>query len=180
MFSSQFWKFEEPYTWVNSGGLGTMGFSIPAAIGAKVARPDRTVWAVDGDGCFQMTAQELVTASVERIPIKVAVLNNSYLGMVRQWQEMFYDERYSEVYLSPELPDFVKWAEAMGCVGIRVESPEEVEPAIALANSINDRSVVVEFRVDAGEKVFPMVPAGFGNDDVLLHPNQNDRREFLR
>jgi len=180
MFSSQFWKFEEPYTWVNSGGLGTMGFSIPAAIGAKVARPDRTVWAVDGDGCFQMTAQELVTASVERIPIKVAVMNNSYLGMVRQWQEMFYDERYSEVYLSPELPDFVKWAEAMGCVGIRVESPEEVEPAIALANSINDRSVVIEFRVDAGEKVFPMVPAGFGNDDVLLHPNQNDRREFLR
>ena len=180
MFSSQFWKFEEPYTWVNSGGLGTMGFSIPAAIGAKVARPDRTVWAVDGDGCFQMTAQELVTASVERIPIKVAVMNNSYLGMVRQWQEMFYDERYSEVYLSPELPDFVKWAEAMGCVGIRVESPEEVEPAIALANSINDRSVVIEFRVDAGEKVFPMVPARFGNDDVLLHPNQNDRREFLR
>ena len=180
MFSSQFWKFEEPYTWVNSGGLGTMDLSIPAEIGAKVARPDRTVWAVDGDGCFQMTAQELVTASVERIPIKVAVLNNSYLGMVRQWQEMFYDERYSEVYLSPELPDFVKWAEAMGCVGIRVESPEEVEPAIALANSINDRSVVVEFRVDAGEKVFPMVPAGFGNDDVLLHPNQNDRREFLR
>ncbi len=180
MWSSQYWHFNEPYTWVNSGGLGTMGFSIPAAIGAKVGCPDRTVWAVDGDGCFQMTAQELVTASVERIPIKVAVLNNSYLGMVRQWQEMFYEERYSEVYLSPELPDFVKWAEAMGCVGIRVESPEEVEPAIALANSINDRSVVIEFRVDAGEKVFPMVPAGSGNDDVLLHPNQNERREFLR
>ncbi len=180
MWSSQYWHFNEPYTWVNSGGLGTMGFSIPAAIGAKVGCPDRTVWAVDGDGCFQMTAQELVTASVERIPIKVAVLNNSYLGMVRQWQEMFYEERYSEVYLSPELPDFVKWAEAMGCVGIRVESPEEVEPAIALANSINDRSVVIEFRVDAAEKVFPMVPAGYGNDDVLLHPNQNDRREFLR
>ena len=180
MWSSQYWHFNEPYTWVNSGGLGTMGFSIPAAIGAKVGCPDRTVWAVDGDGCFQMTAQELVTASVERIPIKVAVLNNSYLGMVRQWQEMFYEERYSEVYLSPELPDFVKWAEAMGCVGIRVESPEEVEPAIALANSINDRSVVIEFRVDAGEKVFPMVPAGYGNDDVLLHPNQDDRREFLR
>jgi len=180
MWSSQYWHFNEPYTWVNSGGLGTMGFSIPAAIGAKVGCPDRTVWAVDGDGCFQMTAQELVTASVERIPIKVAVLNNSYLGMVRQWQEMFYEERYSEVYLSPELPDFVKWAEAMGCVGIRVESPEEVEPAIALANSINDRSVVIEFRVDAGEKVFPMVPAGYGNDDVLLHPNQDERREFLR
>jgi len=180
MWSSQYWKFNEPYTWVNSGGLGTMGFSVPAAIGAKVGRPDRTVWAVDGDGCFQMTAQELVTASVERIPIKVAVLNNSYLGMVRQWQEMFYEERYSEVYLSPELPDFVKWAEAMGCVGIRVESPEEVEPAIEKANSIDDRSVVVEFRVDAGEKVFPMVPAGQSNDDVILHPEQSSRREFLR
>ncbi len=180
MWSSQYWKFNEPYTWVNSGGLGTMGFSVPAAIGAKVGRPDRTVWAVDGDGCFQMTAQELVTASVERIPIKVAILNNSYLGMVRQWQEMFYEERYSEVYLSPELPDFVKWAESMGCIGIRVESPEEVQPAIEKANSIDDRSVVVEFRVDAGEKVFPMVPAGFSNDDVLLHPDQSDRREFLR
>jgi acetolactate synthase-1/2/3 large subunit len=180
MWSSQYWKFNEPYTWVNSGGLGTMGFSVPAAIGAKVGRPDRTVWAVDGDGCFQMTAQELVTASVERIPIKVAILNNSYLGMVRQWQEMFYEERYSEVYLSPELPDFVKWAESMGCIGIRVESPEEVQPAIEKANSIDDRSVVVEFRVDAGEKVFPMVPAGFSNDDVLLHPDQNGRREFLR
>ena len=123
MWSSQYWRFNEPYTWVNSGGLGTMGFCVPAAIGAKVGRPDRTVWAIDGDGCFQMTAQELVTASVERIPIKVGILNNSYLGMVRQWQEMFYDERYSEVYLSPELPDFVKWAEAMGCVGIRVDQP---------------------------------------------------------
>ncbi len=160
MWSSQYWRFTEPYTWVNSGGLGTMGFSVPAAIGAKVGRPDRTVWAIDGDGCFQMTAQELVTASTERIPIKVAILNNSYLGMVRQWQEMFYDERYSEVYLSPDLPDYVKWAEAMGCVGIRVESPEEVQPAIDKANTIDDRPVVVDFRVDAGEKVFPMVPAG--------------------
>jgi acetolactate synthase I/II/III large subunit len=180
MWSSQYWTFNEPYTWVNSGGLGTMGFSIPAAIGAKIGRPDRTVWAIDGDGCFQMTAQELVTATVERIPIKVGLLNNSYLGMVRQWQEMFYDERYSEVYLSTDVPDYVKWAESMGCVAIRVESPEEVEPAIEKANSINDRSVVVEFRVDAGEKVFPMVPAGFGNDDVLLHPSQSERRDFLK
>ena len=179
MWSSQYWQFEEPYTWVNSGGLGTMGFSIPAAIGAKVGHPEKTVWAIDGDGCFQMTAQELVTASVERIPIKVAILNNSYLGMVRQWQEMFYEERYSEVYLSPEVPDFVKWAEAMGCVGIRVDSPEEVEPAIEKANSINDRSVVVDFRVDAREKVFPMVPAGFSNDDLLLPPSQNETRRFL-
>ena len=179
MWSSLHWNFREPYTWVNSGGLGTMGFSIPAAIGAKVGRPDRTVWAVDGDGCFQMTAQELVTASVERIPIKVALLNNSYLGMVRQWQEMFYDERYSEVYLSTDCPDYVKWAEAMGCVGIRVESPEEVEPAIEKANSINDRTVVVEFRTDADEKVFPMVPAGLSNDDLIVHPTQQAIRNRL-
>ncbi|HEY3486236.1 MAG TPA: acetolactate synthase large subunit [Ilumatobacteraceae bacterium] len=179
MWASQFWNFSEPYSWVNSGGLGTMGFSVPAAIGAKMGRPDRTVWAVDGDGCFQMTAQELVTATVERIPIKVALLNNSYLGMVRQWQEMFYGERYSEVYLSTDVPDYVKWAESMGCVAIRVESPEEVEPAIEKANSINDRSVVVEFRVDAGEKVFPMVPAGQSNDDILLHPSQADRKGAL-
>jgi len=180
MWSSQYWTFNEPYTWVNSGGLGTMGFSVPAAIGAKVGRPDRTVWAIDGDGCFQMTAQELVTATVERIPIKVAILNNSYLGMVRQWQEMFYDERYSEVYLSPEVPNFVMWAEAMGCVGIRVDSPEEVQPAIDKANSINDRPVVIDFRVDAREKVFPMVPAGFGNDDMLLPEWQECNRGGLK
>ena len=179
MWSSQYWEFNEPYTWVNSGGLGTMGFSIPAAIGAKVGRPDRTVWAIDGDGCFQMTAQELVTAAVERIPIKVAILNNSYLGMVRQWQEMFYDERYSEVYLSPDGPNFVMWAEAMGCVGIRVDSPEEVQPAIDRANSIDDRPVVIDFRVDAREKVFPMVPTGFGNSDMLLPEFQEAHRGGL-
>jgi acetolactate synthase small subunit len=160
MWTSQYWRFTEPYTWVCSGGLGTMGFSIPAAIGAKAGMPERTVWAVDGDGCFQMTAQELVTATTERIPVKIAILNNAYLGMVRQWQEMFYDERYSEVYLSPDLPDYVKWAEAMGCVAIRVESPEEVGPAIRGRTPINDRPVVIEFRTDAAEKVFPMVPAG--------------------
>ncbi len=175
MWSSQYWKFRHPYTWVNSGGLGTMGFSVPAAIGAKVGAPDKMVWAVDGDGCFQMTNQELTTAAIERIPIKVAILNNSYLGMVRQWQEMFYEERYSEVYLSPELPDFVKLAEAMGCVGIRVDSPEEVQPAIDKANEINDRPVVVDFRTDENEKVFPMIPAGFTNDDVVLHGSQSER-----
>ncbi len=173
MWASQYWHFNEPYTWVNSGGLGTMGFSVPAAVGAKVGRPDRTVWAVDGDGCFQMTAQELVTASSERIPIKVAILNNAYLGMVRQWQEMFYEERYSEVYLSPDLPDYVKWAEAMGCVAFRVEDPDEVEPTIAKANAIDDRPVVIDFRTDAREKVFPMVPAGLSNDDVVVHPAQS-------
>lgn len=180
MWSSQYWRFNEPYTWVNSGGLGTMGFAVPAAIGAKVGRPDRTVWAIDGDGCFQMTAQELVTASLERIPIKVGILNNSYLGMVRQWQEMFYEERYSEVYLSTDVPNFAKWAEAMGCVGIRVDDPAEVESAIDKANSINDRPVVVDFRVDSGEKVFPMIAPGQSNDDIMLQPSQQSRREFLR
>jgi acetolactate synthase I/II/III large subunit len=172
MWASQYWRYNHPYTWINSGGLGTMGFSIPAAIGAKVGMPDRTVWAVDGDGCFQMTAQELVTASTERIPVKVALLNNAYLGMVRQWQEMFYDERYSEVYLSADVPDYVKWAEAMGCVALRAESPEEVGPVIDKANEIDDRPVVVEFRTDSREKVFPMVPSGRTNDDIQVPPFQ--------
>ncbi len=170
MWTSQYWRFNHPYTFVNSGGLGTMGFAVPAAIGAKVGRPDKMVWAVDGDGCFQMTAQELVTASAERIPVKIAILNNAYLGMVRQWQEMFYEERYSEVYLSPDLPDYVKWAEAMGCVGIRVESPEEIQPAIDKANAIDDRPVVIDFRTDSSEKVFPMVPAGASNDEIITGP----------
>jgi acetolactate synthase-1/2/3 large subunit len=172
MWSSQIWKFDSPNTWVNSGGLGTMGFAVPAAIGAKVGQPTKTVWAVDGDGCFQMTAQELVTASSERIPVKIAILNNAYLGMVRQWQELFYEERYSEVYLSPDLPDYKMWAEAMGCVGLRVEHPEEVVPAIEKANSIDDRPVVIDFRVDSEEKVYPMVPAGASNDDIILGPEQ--------
>ena len=173
MWTSQYWHFNHPYTWINSGGLGTMGFSIPAAIGAKVGMPDRTVWAVDGDGCFQMTAQELVTASTERIPVKIALLNNAYLGRVRQWQEMFYEERYSEVYLSPDLPDYVKWAEAMGCMALRVESPEEVAPAIEKANEVNDRPVVLEFRTDASEMVFPMVPSGKTNSEVVTGPAES-------
>jgi acetolactate synthase-1/2/3 large subunit len=170
MWTSQLWRFNHPYTWVNSGGLGTMGYAVPASIGAKVGQPDRMVWAVDGDGCFQMTAQELVTASAERIPVKIAILNNAYLGMVRQWQELFYEERYSEVYLSPDLPDYVKWAEAMGCVGLRVETPEDAVPAIEKANEIDDRPVVIDFRVDYREKVYPMVPAGASNDDIILGP----------
>jgi acetolactate synthase-1/2/3 large subunit len=174
MWTSQHWKFDHPYTWVNSGGLGTMGFAVPAAIGAKVGRPDRMVWAVDGDGCFQMTAQELVTASSERIPVKIAILNNAYLGMVRQWQELFYEERYSEVYLSPDLPDYKMWAEAMGCVGLRVEHPEEVQPAIDKANEIDDRPVVIDFRTDSTEKVYPMVPAGGPNDAIILDPSQGE------
>ena len=175
MWTSQYWKFNHPYTWVNSGGLGTMGFAIPAAIGAKAGRPDRMVWAVDGDGCFQMTAQELVTAATEGFPIKVALINNAYLGMVRQWQEMFYEERYSEVYLTRDVPDYKMWAEALGCVGLRVESPEEVGPAIAQANEIDDQPVVVEFRCEAEENVFPMVPAGMSNSDVVVDPSQRDQ-----
>jgi len=174
MWSSQFWRFNHPYTWINSGGLGTMGFAVPAAVGAKVGMPGRTVWAIDGDGCFQMTAQELVTASAERIPVKVAILNNAYLGMVRQWQELFYEERYSEVYLSPDLPDYKLWAEAMGCVGMRVEHPHEVAPAIEKANSIDDRPVVIDFRVDWTEKVYPMVAAGTSNDQVILGPEMGE------
>ncbi len=174
MWASQFWKFEEPGTWINSGGAGTMGFGVPSAIGAKVGRPDRTVWCIDGDGCFQMTAQELVTARAEGIPVKIAILNNAYLGMVRQWQEMFYEERYSEVYLSADLPDYVKWAEAMGCVGLRARTIEEMHEAIAKANEINDVPVVIDFRTDAREKVFPMVAAGASNDDIMVHPLQRE------
>ena len=172
MWASQFWHFNHPYTWINSGGLGTMGFAVPAAIGAKAGVPDRMVWAIDGDGCFQMTNQELVTARIENLPVRIAILNNGYLGMVRQWQELFYDERYSEVHLQPDLPDYKLLAEAMGCVGIRVEAPEEVQPAIEQANEIDDRPVVIDFRTEASENVYPMVPAGKSNSDVIVHPSQ--------
>jgi acetolactate synthase-1/2/3 large subunit len=174
MWASQYWNFDHPYTWINSGGLGTMGYAIPAAIGAKAGMPDRTVWAVDGDGCFQMTAQELVTATVEGFPIKVALLNNSYLGMVRQWQEMFYDERFSEVFLSKDVPDYKMWAQAMGCEAMRVDDPDEIDDAIIRANEIDDRPVVIDFRVMAEEKVYPMVPAGATNSDLVVPPSQAD------
>ena len=172
MWASQYWQFEHPYTWLNSGGLGTMGYSIPAAIGAKAGMPDKTVWAVDGDGCFQMTNQELITAAVEGIPIKVALLNNTYLGMVRQWQEMFYENRLSEVDLGGPIPDYIKMAEAMGCVAIRVEDPDEVDAAIERANEINDRPVVIEFLTEPNENVYPMVPGGKSNSEVVVPPFQ--------
>lgn len=172
MWASQYWKFEHPYTWLNSGGLGTMGYSIPAAIGAKVGMPDKTVWAVDGDGCFQMTCQELITAAVEKIPVKVALLNNTYLGMVRQWQEMFYENRLSEVDLSGPVPDYIKLSEAMGCVAIRVEDPDEVDEAIKRANAIDDAPVVVEFVTEPNENVYPMVPGGKSNSEVVVPPFQ--------
>ncbi len=171
MWASQFWSFNHPNTWINSGGLGTMGYAVPASIGAKAGCPDRMVWAIDGDGCFQMTAQELVTAATERLPVKVAILNNAFLGMVRQWQELFYGERYSEVHLTESLPDYRGWAESMGCEAMRITAPAEVRPAIEKANEINDRPVVIEFRVDPEENVYPMVPAGASNDDIVLSPD---------
>jgi acetolactate synthase-1/2/3 large subunit len=170
MYASQYWRFERPRHWINSGGLGTMGFAVPAAMGAKVGQPDKRVVAIDGDGCFQMTAQELATSNTEQIPFITAILNNGYLGMVRQWQELFFDERYSGVYLDPNVPDYVKLAEAYGAVGLRVESPEEVDAAIEKAYAVEDRSVVIDFRVDPREGVFPMVAAGTSNDDIILGP----------
>ncbi|GIU99414.1 MAG: acetolactate synthase [Actinomycetota bacterium] len=172
MWASQFWRFSEPRTWINSGGLGTMGFAVPAALGAAAGRPDKRVIAIDGDGCFQMTAQELATSTTERIPFITAVINNAHLGMVRQWQELFYEERYSQVYLSHEVPDYAKLAEAYGCVGLRAEHPEDVDAVIEKALSVTDRSVVIDFRCDPREMVFPMVPAGASNDDIILGPEQ--------
>jgi acetolactate synthase-1/2/3 large subunit len=169
MWAAQFISFENPRTWINSGGLGTMGFAIPAAMGAKIARPDAEVWAVDGDGCFQMTNQELATCAIEGAPIKVALINNGSLGMVRQWQSLFYSERYSQTDLathSHRIPDFVKLAEAFGCVGLRCEREEDVVDVINQARAINDRPVVIDFVVGADAQVWPMVAAGTGNDEI--------------
>ncbi|WP_028654228.1 acetolactate synthase large subunit [Nocardioides sp. J54] len=167
MWAAQFVGYERPNTWINSGGLGTMGFAVPGAMGAKVAMPDQTVWAVDGDGCFQMTNQELATCAINNIPIKVAVINNESLGMVRQWQTLFYNSRYSNTDLqSKRIPDFVKLAEAYGCVGLACESPDDVDATIAKAMEINDVPVVVDFRVHRDAMVWPMVAAGTSNDDI--------------
>ena len=170
MWAAQFISYEKPKTWLNSGGLGTMGFAIPAAMGAKLARPEAEVWAVDGDGCFQMTNQELATCAIEGAPIKVALINNGNLGMVRQWQTLFYGERYSQTDLathSQRIPDFVKLAEAMGCVGMRCERAEDVEDVIRAAREINDRPVVIDFIVGADAQVWPMVAAGTSNDQIM-------------
>lgn len=180
MWAAHFIEYDEPATWLNSGGLGTMGYAVPAAMGAKVGAPDRTVWAIDGDGCFQMTNQELVTAALNNIPIKVGIINNGALGMVRQWQTLFYNQRYSNTVLSSgssvdgaapprgtRVPDFVKLAEAMGCVGIRCEDPAQLDAVIEKANSINDRPVVVDFIVHEDAMVWPMVAAGTSNDEVM-------------
>ena len=171
MWAAQFIKHERPGQWVNSGGLGTMGFAVPAAMGAKVGDPSRTVWAIDGDGCFQMTNQELATCAINEIPIKVAVINNSSLGMVRQWQTLFYSERYSNTDLhtghgTARIPDFVKLAEAYGCVGLRCETPSDIDATIKRAMEIDDQPVVVDFTVSRDAMVWPMVAAGVSNDEI--------------
>jgi acetolactate synthase-1/2/3 large subunit len=169
MWASQFVKYEKPRTWLNSGGLGTMGYAVPAAMGAKVGAPDTPVWAIDGDGCFQMTNQELVTCALNNIPIKVAIINNESLGMVRQWQSLFYQNRYSNTDLhSKRIPDFAKLAEAMGCVGLRCDSKSDVDKIIKEANAINDAPVVVDFNVHRDAMVWPMVAAGTSNDDIMI------------
>ncbi len=169
MWAAQFVQYEKPRTWLNSGGAGTMGYAVPAAMGAKVGAPDATVWAIDGDGCFQMTNQELVTCALNDIPVKIAIINNESLGMVRQWQTLFYDSRYSNTSLeSKRVPNFPLLAEAMGCVGLACERPEDVDATIEKAMSINDQPVVVDFRVHRDAMVWPMVAAGTSNDDIMI------------
>ncbi len=173
MWAAQFVRYERPNSWINSGGLGTMGFAVPAAMGAKVAQPERTVWAIDGDGCFQMTNQELATCVINKIPIKVAIINNSSLGMVRQWQTLFYNERYSNTDLHTShqqvrVPDFVKLAEAYGCMGLRCDSAADVDATITAAMEVNDIPVVLDFVVHRDAMVWPMVPSGVSNDQIQV------------
>jgi acetolactate synthase-1/2/3 large subunit len=170
MHAAQHFSFTKPRSWINSGGLGTMGFAVPAAMGAQVGRPGELVVAIDGDGCFQMTAQELATCAIEKLPIKVLIMNNGFLGMVRQWQELFYDERYSYVELGTAIPDYVKLAEAYGCVGLRCDRADEVDAVLDKALAVTDVPTVVDFRVHDREGVFPMVPAGRPNDEIVLGP----------
>jgi acetolactate synthase I/II/III large subunit len=182
MWAAQFIRYDKPHTWLNSGGLGTMGYAVPAAMGAKVGRPDATVWAIDGDGCFQMTNQELATCALNDIPIKVAVINNGSLGMVRQWQTLFYEGRYSNTDLqSRRIPDFAKLAEAYGCVGLRCDKAEDVDATIEAAMAINDAPVVVDFGVHPDAMVWPMVAAGTSNDQIQyargLAPTWEDRED---
>ncbi|HSU48049.1 MAG TPA: acetolactate synthase large subunit, partial [Arthrobacter sp.] len=182
MWAAQFIKYERPHAWLNSGGAGTMGYAVPAAMGAKVGEPDRVVWAIDGDGCFQMTNQELATCAINKIPIKVAVINNSSLGMVRQWQTLFYEGRYSNTDLNTghdtvRIPDFVKLGEAYGCASFRVEREEDIDATIQKALEINDRPVVIDFVVSPNSMVWPMVPAGVSNDQIQVARNMTPEWE---
>ena len=176
MWAAQFIKYERTRSWLNSGGAGTMGYAIPAAMGAKVGNPDRVVWAIDGDGCFQMTNQELATCRINNIPIKVAIINNSSLGMVRQWQTLFYNSRYSNTDLNTghdtiRVPDFVKMADAYDCVGLRCERVEDIDATIEAALAINDRPVIIDFVVSPDSMVWPMVPSGVSNDQIQVARN---------
>jgi acetolactate synthase I/II/III large subunit len=182
MHAAQHYAFTRPRSWINSGGAGTMGFAVPAAMGAQVGRPGELVVAIDGDGCFQMTAQELATCAIEKIPIKVLIFNNGFLGMVRQWQELFYEERYSSVELGTAIPDYVKLAEAYGCIGLRCERADEVDAVLDKALVPSDVPVVVDFRTHDREGVFPMVPAGKPNDDIVLGPEftEDEQRAATR
>ena len=177
MWASQLIGYERPRGWINSGGAGTMGFCVPAAIGAKVGRPEAQVIAVDGDGSFQMTLQELACAATERVPVVFTVLNNGVLGMVRQWQELFYDRRFSQIDLGQDVPDLVKLADAMGAVGFRCEEAGEVEATLEKAFAVGDRPVLVDFRVDPEEKVFPMIPAGQSNDSIIESMDEWNERK---
>ncbi|MFJ5955145.1 acetolactate synthase large subunit [Paenarthrobacter sp. NPDC092416] len=182
MWAAQFIKYERPHAWLNSGGAGTMGYSVPAAMGAKVGEPDRVVWAIDGDGCFQMTNQELATCAINKIPIKVAIINNSSLGMVRQWQTLFYEGRYSNTDLNTghdtvRIPDFVKLADAYGCAALRCERDEDIDATIQKALEINDRPVVIDFVVSPNSMVWPMVPAGVSNDQIQVARNMTPEWE---
>jgi acetolactate synthase-1/2/3 large subunit len=170
MHAAQHYSFSRPRSWINSGGLGTMGFAVPAAMGAQAGRPGELVVAIDGDGCFQMTCQELATCAIGKLPIKVLIFNNGFLGMVRQWQELFYEERYSQVELGTTIPDYVKLAEAYGCVGLRCDRADEVDAVLDKALAVTGVPAVVDFRVHDREGVFPMVPAGRPNDEIVLGP----------
>ena len=167
MWAAQYYKHDQPYTYITSGGLGTMGFALPAAIGAKFARPEANVWAIVGDGGFQMTQSELSTAAQEGIKVNIAIINNGYLGMVRQWQEFFYDKRYSATPMRN--PDFVKMAEAHGLTGIRVTKRSEVEAAVRQAEAV-EGTVVVDFRVEKEDSVYPMVPTGADLQNMIRRP----------
>ncbi len=167
MWAAQYFKYTKPRTFLTSGGLGTMGFGLPAAIGAQFGRPGETVFVISGDGSIQMNMQEMATAVYNKLPVKIALLNNGYLGMVRQWQELFFGKRYSHTHLAPGNPDFVKLAEAFGGVGIRVDAADQVRPALERAMEVTDGPVLIDFRVDPEENVFPMVPAGQAIDRML-------------
>jgi Thiamine pyrophosphate-requiring enzymes [acetolactate synthase, pyruvate dehydrogenase (cytochrome), glyoxylate carboligase, phosphonopyruvate decarboxylase] len=178
MWAAMFYKYKYPRQFLNSGGLGTMGFGFPAAVGAKIGRPDKTVFAIEGDGSFIMNVQDLATAVQYRVPVKIAIINNGFLGMVRQWQQFFYDSRYASVCLSVQ-PDFVKLAESFGAVGLRATKPSEVREVLLKAMEINDRPVLIDFVVDREENVLPMVPAGKSYREMILTPNQKGEAETM-